>query len=138
MGRRLPGIVAALRALSDESRVRIVLALRRQPLCVCQIVELVQLANSTVSEHLMILKAAGLAIARKEGRWVYYRTGDQRADPSLAAVVACVAETLEHDQQVQADIERLTTILQIDPAELCRRQKSSGGNCCGRRVSEVR
>ncbi len=138
MGRRLPGMVDVLRALGDENRVRIVLALRRQPLCVCQIVELVQLANSTVSEHLMILKAAGLAIDRKVGRWVYYRTADQRTDRAIGEVLACVFEALEYDQQIRADVKRLAKILQIDPGELCRRQKSSGRNCCGRHVSEVR
>ena len=138
MGKRLPGVVAALRALGDENRVRIVLALGRQPLCVCQIVELVQLANSTVSEHLMILKAAGLATARKEGRWVYYRTADKQADCAIGEVLVRVCKALEHDQQIRADVKRLAKILQIDPGELCRRQKSSGGNCCGRPVSTVR
>lgn len=138
MGKTLPGIAAALRALGDENRVRIVLALRRQPLCVCQIVELVHLANSTVSEHLMILKAAGLALSHKTGRWVYYRTPDQRGDRVIGGVLAFVSEALEHDQQIRADAKRLAQILQIDPGELCRRQKSRGGLCCGRHVSTVR
>ena len=138
MGKRLPEVVAALRALGDENRVRIVLALRRQPLCVCQIVELVQLANSTVSEHLMILKAAGLATARKEGRWVYYRTADKLADCAIGEVLASVFRTLEHDQRLRADVKQLAKILQIDPGELCRRQKSRGVNCCGRQVAAVR
>jgi DNA-binding transcriptional ArsR family regulator len=130
--------VAALRALSDENRVRIALALGRQPLCVCQIVELVQLANSTVSDHLTILKVAGLATAHKEGRWVYYRTADKRADCAIGEVLAFVFKALEHDQQIRADVKQLANILQIDPGELCRRQKSRGGNGCGRHVSTVR
>ena len=138
MGKRLPEVVAALRALGDENRVRIALALGRQPLCVCQIVELVQLANSTVSEHLMILKAAGLATARKEGKWVYYRTADNLADGAIGEVLASVSKALEHDQQIRADVKQLAKILQIDPGELCRRQKSKGVNCCGRQVSAVR
>jgi ArsR family transcriptional regulator len=76
--------VTVLRALGDENRMRIVIALRRQPLCVCQIVELVQLATSTVSEHLMILKAAGILASRKEGRWVYYRFADKHATSVVA------------------------------------------------------
>lgn len=138
MRKRLPEVVAALRSLGDENRVRIVLALARQPLCVCQIVEFVQLANSTVSEHLTILKAAGLATSRKEGKWVYYRTADKLADRAIGEVLASVFRTLEHDQQIRADVKQLAKILQIDPGELCRRQKSRGVNCCGRPVSAVR
>ena len=65
--------MAVTKALADEQRVRMLLALRRQELCVCQIVELVGLATSTVSKHMSILKQARLVESRKEGRWMYYR-----------------------------------------------------------------
>lgn len=133
MGKSFSDTVAVLRALGDENRMRIVLALRRKPLCVCQIVELVQLAASTVSEHLMILKTAGILASRKEGRWVYYRVAEERPNPEIANIF----QTLEEDRQVRADAKRLTGILRIDPAELCRRQRSSGGYCCGRLVGKT-
>jgi DNA-binding transcriptional ArsR family regulator len=62
-----------IRALSDANRVRVLLALRQGELCVCRIIELLQLAPSTVSKHLSILKQAGLIESRKEGRWMHYR-----------------------------------------------------------------
>ena len=100
---------------------------------VCQIVELLQrLANSTVSEHLTILKEAGLLTARKDGRWVYYGLSDNHSDGLVDEALAYLLRVLEHDRQVQNDAKRLTTILQIDPGALCRRQKSAGGKCCGR------
>ncbi len=138
MSRRFAAMVAAMRALSDESRVRIVLALRARKLCVCQIVELMQLAASTVSEHLAILKAAGLVSNRKDGRWVYYRLTEKHADPAVAKVLACLLRELKGDSQTRTDAERLVEILRIDPAELCRRQKSGRGNCCERRSAQVR
>ena len=64
------------KALSDESRVRALLALRDQELCVCQLIELLGLAPSTVSKHMTILKQAGLVEGRKDGRWIYYRLAD--------------------------------------------------------------
>jgi len=137
MGKSFSETVTVLRALGDENRMRIVLALRRQPLCVCQIVELVQLAASTVSEHLMILKTAGILASRKEGRWVYYRVAEERPSPEIAKTLHGVFQTLEEDRQVQADAKRLAGILRIDPAELCRRQRSSGGYCCGRLVAKI-
>lgn len=61
------------KALADEHRVCTLLALRRQELCVCQIVAWIRLATSTVSEHTSILKQAGLVDSRKQGRWIYSR-----------------------------------------------------------------
>ena len=55
------------KALADPNRVRILLALRRGELCVCQITELFGLAPSTVSKHLSILHHAGLIQSRKIG-----------------------------------------------------------------------
>ena len=61
------------KALADPNSVRILLALRKQELCVCQIIELFQLAPSTVSKHLSIMNHAGLVTPRKTERWVFYR-----------------------------------------------------------------
>ena len=65
--------MAIAKALADENRVRLLLALQKQELCVCQLIELIGLAPSTVSKHMSILRQARLVEARKEGRWVYYR-----------------------------------------------------------------
>ena len=65
--------MAIAKALADENRVRLLLALQKQELCVCQLIELMGLAPSTVSKHMSILKQARLVEARKQGRWVYYR-----------------------------------------------------------------
>ncbi|MEY4385928.1 MAG: hypothetical protein RLY20_1211 [Verrucomicrobiota bacterium] len=65
--------MAITKARSDPGRVRILLALRKGELCVCQITELFGLAPSTVSKHLSILTQAGLTLSRKDERWVYYR-----------------------------------------------------------------
>lgn len=62
-------LLLVMKALGDPSRLRIVAALEGRELCLCQIVELVGLATSTVSRHMAILEQARLVDARKEGRW---------------------------------------------------------------------
>ncbi len=82
-------MLAITNAHADESRVRELLALRHGQLCVCQIVELPQLAASTVSKHLSILWQAGLVESRKTGRWVYYmipEDPDQRCRHALESI----------------------------------------------------
>ena len=64
------------KALADENRVRILAALKNRELCVCQIIDLLQLAPSTVSKHLSILRQARLLAVRKTGRWAYYRLNE--------------------------------------------------------------
>ena len=78
--------MAAAKALADENRVRVLLFLRDgKELCLCQIVEMLGLAPSTVSKHMAVLYQAGLVESRKEGRWIYYRLPASGASPSAAA-----------------------------------------------------
>lgn len=66
------GSAAITKALADETRLRIIMMVRDRKPCVCQVVEVLALAPSTVSKHLSLLKAAGLIESFKLGRWIYY------------------------------------------------------------------
>lgn len=114
--------VKALKALGDETRIRAVLALRDHELCVCQIVEFLELAPSTVSKHLQILKEAGLVESRKKGRWVYYRLSETDARGVPIAALDLILATAQNTQTARADNRRLKNILKCDPEELCERQ----------------
>lgn len=121
-------LVLIAAALSDESRVRALAACLAGELCVCQITELLQLAPSTVSKHLSILKQAGLLESRKKGRWIYYRLAEQAAGP-MQAVVSSVCGALKAHARAGEDRVRLQQILKIDPEELCLKQRP-GSACC--------
>ena len=112
------------KALADPNRVRILLSLRRGELCVCQITEMFGLANSTVSKHLSILSQAGLALSRKTERWVYYRLPDKSATVAVREALDWVHKSLARTDEAISDAKRLAKILRMDPAEICRRQKS--------------
>ena len=117
--------MAITKALSDPNRVRILLALRRKELCVCQITELFGFAPSTVSKHLSILHHAGLILSRKSERWVYYRLPDKSAPVAVREALDWVHKSLAKTDETQADIKKLKEILKTDLAVICRRQK-----CC--------
>jgi ArsR family transcriptional regulator, arsenate/arsenite/antimonite-responsive transcriptional repressor len=78
------------KALSDKNRLRILKALQTRVLCACEIRELLGLANSTVSQHLDVLKDAGFIIDSKDGRWVNYiinpRPNDARINSILSSL----------------------------------------------------
>jgi len=109
-------------ALADETRVRMLLALRGGELCVCQITELFGLAPSTISKHLSILYQAGLVDSRKNGRWIHYSLPANGASPPAREAIRWAAKSLAMDPRAIEDAARLEKILAMDPVELCKRQ----------------
>jgi len=115
-------LVRTTKALADENRIRILGALKGRELCVCQIISLLNLAPSTVSRHLSILRNARLISSRKQGRWMHYRLAGRDAPESVAAALKWVLTSFEKSSRRVADEHRLETILKIDPESLCRLQ----------------
>ena len=78
---------ALFRALADPARVRIVnlLATRSEPVCVCELVPALRLAQPTVSHHLRKLMEAGLLEREQRGKWAYFSL-QRDAVEKLAAV----------------------------------------------------
>jgi ArsR family transcriptional regulator len=60
------------RAFSDRTRLRILHLLRRQEICVGDLVKVLRVPQPTASRHLTYLRRAGLVLARKDGLWIYY------------------------------------------------------------------
>lgn len=116
-------LVAVAKALADPGRLRVLLALRHRELCVCQIVELLNLASSTVSRHMAVLRQAGLVRSRKDGRWIYYRRPGREAPPWVRSAIAW-ADRAAGDRQ-RTDDRRLQRILERTPVALCKRQGRS-------------
>ena len=103
--------MATAKALADEGRVRILAALEGQELCVCEVIELLELAPSTVSKHLSMLKQARLVECRKKGRWIYYRLAGDDALAEVRAAIEWVRSSLGDDPVVQKDRERISRII---------------------------
>ena len=111
-------------ALSDGSRVRALMSLRKQELCVCQLIDLLDLAPSTVSKHMAILKQAGLVETRKEGRWVYYRLSEPDENSAAAQALHWLQDTLIRSPQIRDDDRKLREILATDLEVICCRIRS--------------
>jgi len=100
------------KALSDQNRLRILMMLQEKSMCVCEIVEILQLANSTVSKHLSILRNADLIMDEKDGRWVNYRLAtfveSEKVDSVMSQLNDLLKndETIKHDHQLLVDVDR--------------------------------
>jgi ArsR family transcriptional regulator, arsenate/arsenite/antimonite-responsive transcriptional repressor len=111
------------KAFSDPNRVRAFMVLRNGELCVCQIIELLGLAPSTVSKHMSILKKAGLVQSRKEERWMYYRLPKEGEGVLNQSTLKWIFEVLRHDSTVYKDGKSMDKIIKQNPSSLCRMQR---------------
>lgn len=100
-------ILSCLKALGDESRVRMVMLLREKELCVCQIKEVLGISQPLASRHLSILKNAGLVESRREGKLMYYRLSEQARTGGKLGLVQVLNGALKSDSVVRDDRARL-------------------------------
>ena len=107
-------ITKLFKAVSDPNRLRILKMLEVKPLCVCEITEALQLATSTVSKHLSILRDAGFIIDLKNGKWVNYTLHPENR---AAVLFPILSDWLKTDSTVQSDLDNLK---KIDRNELCK------------------
>lgn len=115
-------LLAITKALADENRLRALALLDGNELCLCQIVEVLGLASSTVSRHMSILHQARLVDTRKQGRWAYFRLAEEDASDTVREAIGMVLPVLSRDKQGKLDQKELKAVLKIEPEELCRRQ----------------
>ena len=125
-GEAMKATLRVTKALADLQRIRILMMLRGGELCVCQIVEVLGLAPSTVSKHLSILGGSGLVDFRKEGRLAYYRLPEGAACASVEPALQWLSGALAHDPVIRQDLKRLHAVVACDPGSLCRQQRERG------------
>lgn len=112
-------IINITKALSDENRVRALMMLSKGELCVCQLIEMLGLAPSTVSKHMAVLYQAGLVDARKEGRWNYYRLAGEDAPEYVLEAIKWVQNATARNKQIVADKKQVKHVCKIDKDKLC-------------------
>ena len=116
-------ILNITKAMSDENRIRALMMLAGGELCVCQIIEMLGLAPSTVSKHMSILRQAGLVETRKEGRWIYYRLAD-RNTPKACEILNWLQKYLKNDKKILGDVKQLRQMQKMSKDELCECYRS--------------
>ncbi len=102
-------LVSIFKALSDETRLRIVKLLEQGELCVCDLVAALGMVQPKVSFHLSVLKEAGFITDRKQGRWIHYRLDD--SDMLRRMLLLSVCERIS-DGAAAEDRKRLIRFLE--------------------------
>ena len=97
---------AMFKLLSEPVRLRILGLLSRGELCVCDLMAVLGLPQSTVSRHLGRLAKAGFLTGRRNGKWMHYRLAEGRSGP-LAPALALCRELLADSVEAAADLRAL-------------------------------
>ncbi len=108
-------VTQMFKALSNETRLRILGLLLQGELCVCDLVAVLNLPQSTISRHLAYLKNSGLVEDRREGVWMHYRL-KQTARTDLANLLSAAVVQLS---QIKKDRERLCKHLARKQSTVC-------------------
>ena len=108
--------VNPLKAVGDVSRVRILKMLEERELCVCEVREILDLSNSTVSQHLALLRAADLIVDAKDGKWVNYRLNDNSENPLVLSVLDLMKNSFADDETVCEDRKKAK---RVDRVKIC-------------------
>lgn len=88
----LMDISEMFKLFADNTRLRIVCAILKEELCVCDLCELLGLTQSNVSHQLQLLRAFKLVKYRKEGKQVYYSLEDEHIERIIQMAVEHIKE----------------------------------------------
>lgn len=102
--------------LSDNNRLRILKALQSRSLCVCEIKELLNLANSTISQHLKLLKKAEFILEQKDGRWVNYMINPKPNDPRISSILGSLDYWINDEEMIISDKKK---VIHLDRNTIC-------------------
>lgn len=91
------------KVLSDNNRLRIIKMLQSRPLCGCEIMSILNLAASTVSQHLSVLKSSGFIIEQKKGRWTNYYINSSANDARVIAILTSLDFWIGNLDKVESD-----------------------------------
>jgi ArsR family transcriptional regulator len=103
----IASMVKCLRALGDENRLRILMLLRERDLCVLEVVGALGISQPLASSHLAVLREAGLATARREGRRIRYSLSEEAKRGGKHRLLDQVAQTIGSEPLIAADRGRI-------------------------------
>lgn len=112
----LTDLVETAKGLAHPARLRLLGMLASGELCVCQMTAVLELAPSTVSQHLSVLARGGLVADRKEGKLVFYRL---REGGAATALLPPLLELLAGDPRARADRAVVERLRRVPVAALC-------------------
>ena len=119
-------IANIFKALSDDTRLRVIKLLQERELCVCELMQVLDMSQPRISRHMSVLKNAGLVEDRREGKWVFYSLKGDKRDHNVTLILKTIP-FLGHDSSIyKEDRNRLKSAVKL----------SDLGKVCGKRTNQ--
>ena len=116
-------LVKAFKALSDETRLRILNLLLERECCVCEVMQAMDISQTRASRNLSALHDAGFLKLRKDGLWSLYSIDKEGMKEYFSDLVEAVSKALEGNEVVALDRERLRGVERVGPGCVRRMRK---------------
>ena len=113
-------LIKAMKALSDETRLRILNLLLERECCVCEVMQALDISQSRTSRNLGILQDAGFLKARRERLWIVYSIDWQTANRYATSLAKLLRDSTISNEMLEKDKERLKHAKRIGPG--CRQK----------------
>lgn len=93
----------SIKAVSEEIRIRILLLLIDREACVCDLMEVFNMAQSKLSHHLIALRKAGLLTVEKIGKWHYYSVKKSKMNNYNSELIKLLRKSLDRSEVIKDD-----------------------------------
>jgi len=112
--------VKLFKALSDETRIRILKVLLERECCVCEVMQALDISQSRASRNLGILEDAGFIKSRRDGLWIVYSIDEQRMNSYAAPLIELLRGSLVNEDILLQDKKRLKHAVRTGSRALAR------------------
>lgn len=109
------GLLKLFKALSDETRLRILKVLLERDCCVCEVMQALDITQSRASRNLRILEDAGFIKSRRDGLWIVYSIDEKRMNSYAPSLIELLRGSLVNEEIILKDKERLSRSVRTGP-----------------------
>lgn len=104
----MKNLIKTTKALSDETRIRILKVLLERECCVCEVMQALDISQSRASRNLGILENAGFVKSRRDGLWIVYSIDKQTMNSYAASLTEMLRSSLVNDEIISQDRKKLS------------------------------
>ena len=118
-GEIMQDLIKAMKALADETRLRILKVLLERECCVCEVMQALDISQSRASRNLGILQDAGFLKARRDGAWIVYSVDWKQDNHYTTSLAGLLRNSPASNEIFAQDRERLKHAVRTGPG--CRK-----------------
>lgn len=109
----MKNLIRVVKAISDETRIRILKVLLERECCVCEVMQALNISQSRASRNLSILENVGFVKSRRDGPWIVYSINEQSGNGYAASLTEMLRNSLLNEDIVLQDREGLSHAVRV-------------------------